>query len=324
MRNPNLGALTLKGIEVSTSFLTQWAYRAANCDLLLNVTAENQSTALAEFEKAGEFGDYSGLRISGIDDLSFLKDFPLLLYLEVLGPYPVNVRHLDSLKNLRGLRVQTPDCGIDFACFQELEVFIGDWHVDNCNLDQSQELRQMHTWHFKSRTKDLSEFASITRLERLAIAQTSIKSLDGLEMLEDLRWLEIANAPKLETLKALSMHDSDIRELSFENAKKIESYAPIASIPKLRRLMLTGCAPMQNLKWTAGMIRLDMFSFVDTNVVGGDLSPLLDLPKLRYAGTLDKRHYNYKGAALNEILEARERGNPESGPVASGRRTSHK
>jgi hypothetical protein len=308
MRNMTLDDLTLKGINVSTSALTQWAYRAAYCDLLLNITARNQSAALATFKKAGVFGDYSGLRISGVKDLGFLKDFPSLLYLEVLGPTPVNVRQLDVLTNLRGLRLESPGCGLDFACFKELEVFIGDWHVENCNVDKSQELRQLHIWHFKPRSRDLCEFAGVTRLEKLAITQTSIRSLYGLEMLEDVRTLDIAYAPKLETVSELATPDCGIRELSFENAKKIESYAPIASIPKLRRLMLTACASMKNLKWTAGMNRLDFFSFVDTNVVGGDLSPLLDLPKLRYAGTLDKKHYNYTSAALNQILDGRFQG----------------
>jgi hypothetical protein len=45
---------------------------------------------------------------------------------------------------------------------------------------------------------------------------------------------------------------------------------------------------------------------VETNVEDGDLSPLLQLPRLRYVGTMDKKHYNYKFDALNKLLLQRE------------------
>jgi len=68
---------------------------------------------------------------------------------------------------------------------------------------------------------------------------------------------------------------------------------------------------MPDLQWTRGMNRLDQFSFVETNVEDGDLSPLLDLPRLRYVGTMDKKHYNYKFAKLNELLDERARPSTE-------------
>ena len=36
------------------------------------------------------------------------------------------------------------------------------------------------------------------------------------------------------------------------------------------------------------------FRFVDTNVIDGDLTPILQHPNLVNAGFLDKRHYNLK------------------------------
>ena len=54
------------------------------------------------------------------------------------------------------------------------------------------------------------------------------------------------------------------------------------------------------------MNRLDFFAFVDTEVQDGDLSPLLELPELRYVGTMDRRSYNYKMNALNEMLAHRQ------------------
>lgn len=286
--------------------MTQRSHRAAYCDFLLPVTPKNKKEALAKFAREGELGKFCGLRVTGIADLSFLKDFPLLLYLEVLGQKKVNTRPLDGLSNLRGLRLETPGTGLDFGCFPELEVFVGDWHADNSNLSRCQELRQIRTWKFKPRSKDLSDLAGVTRLEQLEITQSDLTSLAGVEALEDLRYLEVAYVPKLESLAALSKCGAGIRELDITNARNIRNYKPIASIEKLRRLRISYSAPMKNLKWTAGMNDLDFFSFVDTNVENGDLSPLLKLPKLRYVGSMNKRHHSHNCDDLNEILNQRD------------------
>jgi hypothetical protein len=225
--------------------------------------------------------------------------------LEIADVKHVNTRQLDCLENLRGLRLESPGAGLDFACFPHLEIYTGDWHVDNQNLKACRDLRRLHLWHFNPRSLDLSVFTDMTRLEELKIIQTNVTSLSGVETLEDLRFLKVGYAPKLKTLDALASPDWQLRELDLAKAKKTESYNPIASLRYLRRLRLSTCAPMRNLKWMEGMERLDFFAFVDTDVVDGDLSPLLRLPALRYVGTMARRHYNYTGERLNELLNQR-------------------
>jgi hypothetical protein len=296
----------LDEIEVRTSYLTQRSFQAAYCDLLLKVTPENQEEALTEFGRTGEFGPYSGLSVSGIDDLSFLTRFPMLLYLEVSGQSPINARYLDGLQNLRGLYLEAPGTGIDFAWFPLLEVYFGGWHPASQNLAACQELRRLELRGFNPDSRGLEAIARLTRLEVLKVVQTNLESLRGLETLEDLRYLSLAYAAKLSSLDVLTSCGTGLRELSLQNLKKIAFYEPISSLRMLRRLRLTACAPMESLAWTAGLENLDFFSFVDTVVENGDLAPLLQLPKLRYAGTLDKKHYNYKCADLNAALsEAR-------------------
>lgn len=292
----------MNGAEVSTSYLTQMSFRAVCCEFLINVTPENQTKALEAFRKGSNF---SGLRVSGIAELKFLTDFPDLRYLEVVNQERVDTRPLDGLSNLRGLRLETPGTGVDFSCFPHLEVFVGEWHSDNSNVHRCDELRQLRVWQFKPKSLDLSDLANTTRLEWLDLTQTGIVSLAGLEALPDLRYCEIAYAPKLESLEALRSDQIEVRELSFEKAKKISSYEPIAAVSRLRRLRLSDCSSMPDLKWTKGMCYLDFFSFVETNVEDGDLSPLLKLPKLRYVGTMDKKHYNYKSSTINELLGQR-------------------
>ncbi len=304
--NGIMKAFRFNDTDVCLSSLTQRAYRAAACEFLVCVHPDNHAEALKTY--ADDPRSFSGLRVAGIADLSFLAEFPNLRYLEVVDQKNVNTRHLDGLTNLRALRLETPGAGIDFSCFPELERFIGDWHSGNTNVRRCQELRELQLWQFKPKSLDLSDLANLTRLERLHLTQTTITSLAGLDTLEDLRYFEIAYASKLESLDVFANGTLRLRELEIVKAKKIRSYLPIASLPRLRRLRISECAPMPNLKWTEGMSYLDFFSFVETNVVDGDLSPLLQLPSLRYVGTMDKKHHNYKCDAINALLNQRVRG----------------
>ena len=250
-------------------------------------------------------GNYSGLRIQGIEDLSFLKDYPLLRYLEIDGNKPVDMRQLSGLSNLRGLLVESAGSGINFEWFPELEVFTGTWHADNHNLSSAHELRTMRIWKYAAKEKNLSVIANITRLETLHLTQTPIESLDGLETLEDLRYLDVAYAPKLASLSAFTACSGGLREVSIQNARGIASYQSLSSLSNLRLLILSSCAPMADLHWILSLQRLDFFSFMETNVVDGDLSPLLRLPCLRYVGTFEKRHYNMTSGAVMEALSKR-------------------
>jgi hypothetical protein len=285
--------------------------------VLLKVTPKTRKAALAAFRREGDLGgDYRGLAISGISDLSFLTSFPDLLYLEIDGhKQNINPRHLDGLANLRGLGISTPIGGVDFTCFPLLEAFWGDWHSDNRGIARCHELRRLNISKFNPPSRDLAEFAGLIRLEDLGIVQTNIASLAGIAALEDVRYLLIGYAPKLESLAALAHHDS-IREIEFDTVKHIKSYEPIAKVRRLRRLILDRCAPVPNLKWTAGMKHLDLFTLVDTNVLDGDLSPLLKLPRLREVGTLDKKHYSHTSDELDEALA--KRGGPGSWPGKGG------
>jgi hypothetical protein len=300
-----MAKLELDGDKVYASWLTQRSYRAAYCDFLLPVTRANKKEALRKFARTGAFGKYRGLQVSGIADLSFLAEFPDLLYLEIVDQPKVKLDSLAGLQNLRGLRIETPGTGIDFAWFPLLEVFIGDWHADNVHLQRCRELRQLRAWNFKPKSKDLTELASIVRLEWLVLIKTNLASLAGIESLEDLRMLEITYAPDLKSLSALGNGDLQLRELEISNAKKIASYEPIQKCRWLRSLKLSSCAPLKDVNWLTPLQRLEFFSFVETNVESGDLQPLLKLPQLRYAGSMDKKHYQPRIDELNKQLNQR-------------------
>jgi hypothetical protein len=289
-----------------TSELSIASYKAAPCGLLLKVTPKNLDEALKEYRHAGFGGAYSGLSISGVKDLRFLEEFPMTLYLGVDCDKPIKTDALKSLSNLRGLYFESPGAGIDLSWFAELEVYSGGWHKAHTNFDHCPALRRLSLRSFNSPSGDLSPLADNRRLERLSIVRSTITSLDGIETLEDLRVLNVAYMSKLELLDAFrKCEDTGLRSLSIERAKNIKSYAPIASLTRLKELKLFGCPAMPDVKWTKGLNWLEHFSFVETNMIDGDLNPLLKLERLSYIGTEDKRHYNHKMHDFIELLANR-------------------
>ena len=296
--------LLLDGVEVTTSQLSWRVGDAAACNLLGVVTPATTTSELVHLMEGVGNLRYSGLRLVGLVDLGVVRKFPSLRYVEVASGHPVDPRPLECLDNLRGLVLHQPSAGLDFASFPKLEVFVGDWHPENANLRQ-EALCDLSVSGFNPPSRDLSVLRELNGLVNLSLTKTNIQSLVGLESLEDLRRLNLAFAPKLAALDSLAASAQGLRQVYFGHAKAIGSYAPISALRFLRKLQISACAPMPDLDWTASLTRLSFLSFVDTDVVSGDLSPLLSLERLRYVGTFKKRHYSHSQAELNAILQGR-------------------
>jgi len=291
------------GVHFRESIFSLGTYRAAPCGLLLDIRPETLEGALEALADQGTHGDlFNGLRVTGLENLEFLRDYPSLLYLEVENVSAKGLRCIESVSNLRGLRLDSPKAGLDFSCFAQLEEFIGDWHRDNTGIGNCGELRRLHAFGFRSAQPGLSSLADCVRLERLHLVRPGVTSLGDIDALEDLRYLDIAYAPKIADLTPLAASNVDLRELHLTNLKNISDYAPLARIRRLRRLILSRCAPMADLAWTKGMDYLDFLSFVETKVLNGDLSPLLSLPLLRYAGAGNKRDYSHTDEELDTLI----------------------
>ncbi|MBC8061545.1 MAG: hypothetical protein H7Y18_12890 [Clostridiaceae bacterium] len=288
-----------KGYEVSRGFRNTTVYRAAPCDLLLVINPINLKETIEEFRNS-EFAYYSGIRVENIYDLGFLAEFQSLLYLEVVSEKPINVAPIESLHNIRGLHVTELKNGLDFMNFPHLEIFLGKWHEKNQNLESCRDLRSIFINNYNSKTKDFCELKNIVRLENLHIIRSNIESLKGIETLKDLKKLMIAYAPKLKDIYDIGK--ANLREIEFAKTRKIEDYHLFGNIEYLRKIILDNCADIKDIKWISNLRNLDFFSFVETNIVDGDLNPLLDLPELRYVGYLNKKHYNFRMEEINDRL----------------------
>ena len=63
----------------------------------------------------------------------------------------------------------------------------------------------------------------------------------------------------------------------------------------MKGLIISNCGDISSLDFIESMNNLKFLSFVDTNIIDGDLTPCL---RLEYVGTIDKRHYNLRASEL--------------------------
>ena len=117
--------------------------KARVCQLLVHVTKENFNEAIQAYKEAGFCKEFQGLYIDGNFDLSFLEEFPMMLYLEVKSEKPISTKSIEALTNLRGLRLSKQKTGLDFSNFNQLEFFTGDWHDGNHGLRNCKLLKDL-------------------------------------------------------------------------------------------------------------------------------------------------------------------------------------
>jgi protein phosphatase 1 regulatory subunit 7 len=233
-------------------------------------------------------------------DLEPLRGRAELRALTIVSPpaYDFDVGPLVGLPNLRSLTASFP-IHVPLSSWPRLELFRGYW-TKTLRLEEARGLCTLDLSGYKPKSKDLSELPSLPLLVDLALVQANVTSLAGLS----------AQLPQLERLKLTYMRAlGSIAEVARLPAldtlycdvcrKLADAPAALSGHPRLRVVALNDCGALPDLQFVRTMPRLDDFRFVNTNVVDGDLTPLIGLAN---AGFLPKRHYSHTPEALRALL----------------------
>jgi len=90
-----------------------------------------------------------------------------------------------------------------------------------------------------------------------------------------------------------------IKHLQINNSKKLKNHDVVSNLEYLEVLSLNSCGKISSLTFLNKMFNLQSFYFVDTDVLDGDLSPLLNLGNV---GFLNKRHFSHTYLEVKEII----------------------
>jgi hypothetical protein len=182
------------------------------------------------------------------------------------------------------------------------------WHFDKKNEGSLQlnDQRYLTTWSYKMKG-DLS-FAALPASDKLLyleLVSANIKDFRAIERFSTLKRLETQYCLKLESDAGLSFLRHSIEILHINQSKKMNSINEISQLSELRVLRLNSCGALANIQFIKKLPKLLDFRFVNTNVLDGDLTPIIEHPTLISVGFFNKRHYNYTSEKIDETLSSK-------------------
>lgn len=233
------------------------------------------------------------------DDLMFLNEFPGLKHLSMIL---LKLPSLEPLQNLRSLSINSY-CNepVDFTTFPHLENCPLSYWRPNCkSLLQCTNLKKLFILNF--RAVDFLDLNQLTQLESLDLRGSTIKSLNGIDALKQLTVLQLANFRNLTSLQGIESL-TKLKDLTVHTCRKIQTIAPISALPDLQKLFIPNNGPIESLKPIDSLKKLRSVIFYEsTNILDGDLSPLLRQKNLIDTTFQNRRHYSHTQEQIHKLI----------------------
>ena len=233
------------------------------------------------------------------DDLSFLERLPDLRGLVLNAGAVRDLSPVQGLTALETLTLNTsakPRMPLDFGAFGRLRTLRMYWNAGFDSVFGCATLESLFV--FGPPDEDLTRFGALTGLRRLELSQgRRLESTAGVGA--SVRYLGLYQQSALRALEDLPALDV----LAIESAKQL---GELVTVPSLTRLKVANCGDIATLAPLRGLDRLEEFlAWESTRIVDGDLSVLLELPRLRTVGMRDRREYRPRVAEIEEALRGR-------------------
>ncbi|MBC8325173.1 MAG: hypothetical protein H8E27_06065 [Verrucomicrobia subdivision 3 bacterium] len=235
-------------------------------------------------------------------DLAFLNGFPGLKYLSIILLKLPSLDPVHNLHNLRSLDVNSYcSTGIDFSNFPHLEnCSLTSWRPNCKSLFQCATLKKLFITNY--RAEDFLNFHSLTQLEALDLRGSTIKSLNGINALKKLSILQLADFRKLSSLQGIESLKK-LKNLTVHTCRKIHSIDPVGNLPNLQKLFIPNNGHIDSLKPIEALNNLESVVFYEsTNILDGDLSPLLRQKNLNDTAFQNRRHYSHTRERIYELI----------------------
>jgi hypothetical protein len=236
-------------------------------------------------------------------DISFLEKLKGI-GLRGVEVYAWDVKDITPLINLPDLEYIGLQCEFtkapDFSSFKNLTHFFLFWRPKAETVFGCSGLKLLNVVNYPS--EDLQDIKNISGLRRLQLTSRKLVSIAGIESLQSLRILDLAECTKLESLTGIEKCQ-ELQVFELENCKKVNDVSSLGELASLRDVVLTDCGKVKSLQPLAKCRLLESLTFVgDTNVEDGELTPLLGMPELKRMWFADKRHYSHKRDQVKAML----------------------
>ncbi|WP_149498974.1 hypothetical protein [Roseiconus lacunae] len=290
--------------------MTLWQPNIFNCPAgeLITIQSDHREACLSRLSG----GDLAGVHISATagyaeKNLAFLKDYPNIAAVAISCAKGIDLAGLQYLSGLEYLTLETYKKPPDLGTFAKLRELSAEWSPALSVDERNKNLGKLTLFKYKCPASDFSCLPVIPSVKHLEINHSSIISLTGIEQHQHVQAMFFHRFFDLKNIAAISgLSGGSLKRVKFEQCKKIEDLGQLGKLTNVAKITLDRCADVENLEFLSGCSALEEFVIMDTKIVSGDLSPLLDLPKLRYFGTFDKRHHSHTEAEINALLSSKD------------------
>lgn len=237
-------------------------------------------------------------------NLDFLHECSWLKALKIIDFNIKSVEPIHSLHNLHALEVMTY-CRTElrFSEFPQIQECALEWRPHAESLFECAKLKNLFINNFNG--KNLIQFSKLLNLECLAVLNSSIESLVGIEPLSKLRTLRLGNLKKLHSLSGIEVL-INLEELDVNTCKRIATINEVSALSNLRKLYINNNGDIASLQPINDLENLDTVIFYEsTNIVDGDLSPLIRQASISRVSFKNRRHYSLKREDIVTLLSAR-------------------
>lgn len=244
-------------------------------------------------------GEAAGVAVSpymgySLSDVSFLRSYPDVEAVVLSDASETDLSALEDLADLRFLSVAGSTQPLDLARYPLLSQAWMEWHDQLRLPEDGGALRELHLHRFRPESHDLSDLPAMPSLEDFAVINSPIRSLEGLGKQKRLIRLELSYCRKLGSLQGLLPLASQLRRLECQRCPSLSEYGTLAQMHSLEALRLNRCAAMPSLKFVKTMMALRDIRFVDTDVLDGDMTPLMAHKELRAVAFTAKHHFSHR------------------------------
>lgn len=166
--------------------------------------------------------------------------------------------------------------------------------------------KYVDVYGFMPPSASLKEMRGVDSAVYLHLTNSNIRTLDGVAELGPIKRLEMTYCLKLEDSSGLLGLQPTLEWLSLDQCRKVRVHQILRHFPSLKVLCLNQCAPLDDLSFLKQLPQLLDFRFVNTNVLNGDMTPIIEHPSLVSVGFLNKRHFSHTEAELDAYFRGKD------------------
>jgi hypothetical protein len=277
-----------------------------NDTLFLDVQCLPECVKLWNKNKFGTLGVSCGENpeLDNIDCLNAFENLPsIFIMLDAKTSLEPLLRHAGSL---RGLCLGDRDNGLkDCRPFIHLESLAQLWLPSMKFADSYPNLVRLALSGSKSKAVDLTSLPRADNLKEIDLVQPSIESLKGIERYPGLEKISIYQARKLHDISQISVL-KNLKVVKFEKCRRLTRDGLDWSVFRgLRTMNYVECSPLSDLQFVRSMPDLRHLVIIDTDVLDGNLNPVVDHLGLEHFACTSYKHFTHTERQWWKIRYAR-------------------